>query len=322
MADHGQNEAHHATKSFHRVRFPEPLPEGLRHPVVAIGNFDGVHRGHKAVLADCRALARKSGNPAAVLTFEPHPRQHFRPGEPLFRLTSAEAKGDIVCDLGLQGIIEVPFNSALAALTAEQFVGDLLVGQLGVAGVAIGHDFHFGRGRGGSPDMLKEAGKHHGFGVSITEPVAGNGDIVSSSGIRNALARGDVAGANSALGHRWFVSAVVEHGEKRGRELGYPTANLRLDPGCALAHGIYAVEVRGEGFARAGVASFGRRPTFDNGRPLLEVFIFDFAGDLYGQLLTVTFAAYLRPERKFDSAEALIRQMDKDSAEARAVLSA
>jgi riboflavin kinase/FMN adenylyltransferase len=322
MADHVRSGEVMAEKPFHRVISPASLPDSLRRPVVAIGNFDGVHRGHKAVIGDCLLHARNLGNPAAVLTFEPHPRQYFRPDEPLFRLTPADDKADIVRDLGLDGVIETRFDAALASLTAEQFIDDLLVRQLGVAGVCIGHDFHFGRGRAGSPEMLRQAGQRHGFHVSVTEPVAGNGEVVSSSGIRNALAHGDIETANAALGHRWFVSAIVEHGEKRGRDLGYPTANLKLDQGCALAHGIYAVEVRGAGFYRPGVASFGRRPTFDNGRPLLEVFLFDFAGNLYGQRLTVAFAAYLRPELKFDSIEALIQQMDDDSARARQLLGA
>ncbi len=206
------------------------------------------------------------------------------------------------------------FNAALAGLPAEQFVSEILVGRLGVSGVAIGFDFHFGQGRGGSPAFLTEAGARYGFPVDVAPKLEDEGRPVSSGTIRTALEAGRVVEAAELLGYPWFVSGEVVHGEKRGRELGFPTANLRLDPACGLKHGIYAVRVGIGGARYDGVASFGRRPTFDNGAPLLEVFLFDFSGDLYGQVIDVALIGWIRPEEKFSSIEALMAQMNLDAA--------
>ena len=288
--------------------------------VVAIGNFDGVHRGHRAVIAAALARARTLGRPAAALTFEPHPRSVFRPDEPLFRLTDERAKLRLLAATGLDGAIVLRFDEALAGLSADDFISRILVGRFAVAGVAIGFDFHFGLNRAGSPDFLAAQGAKLGFAVDVVPRFEDAGRPVRSGPIRAALAAGRVAEASELLGYPWFVSAEVVHGDKRGRELGYPTANLRVDPACGLAHGIYAVRV-GIGERRYdGVASFGRRPMFDQGTVLLEVFLFDFSGDLYGKVIDIAFIDWIRPELKLDSVEALVRRMDEDSRLARAAL--
>ena len=302
------------------LRGDAPADSALRGAVVAIGNFDGVHRGHRAVIAAAQARARALGRPAAALTFEPHPRSVFRPAEPLFRLTDERAKLRLLAASGLDGAIVLRFDAALAQLSAQDFVADILVGRFAVAGVAIGFDFHFGLNRTGSPDYLRAQGEALGFAVDIVPRFEDAGRPVRSGPIRAALGAGRVAEANELLGYPWFVSAPVVHGDKRGRELGYPTANLKLDPNCALKHGIYAVRV-GIGERRYdGVASFGRRPMFDQGTVLLEVFLFDFSGDLYGETIDVAFIEWLRPELKFDSVDALIRQMNEDAKLARNAL--
>jgi len=292
----------------------------LRGAVVAIGNFDGVHGGHRAVIAAALSRAGALGKPAAALTFEPHPRAVFRPEEPLFRLTDARAKLRLLAATGLDGAIVLTFDAALAAVPAEDFVAGILVERLAVSGVAIGFDFHFGAERKGSPDFLAAQGRKHGFAVDIVPRFEDEGRPVRSGPIRAALAAGEVVEAAELLGYPWFVSGEVVHGDKRGRELGFPTANLRVDPACGLRHGIYAVRVGIGGRRYDGVASFGRRPMFDIGTTLLEVFLFDFAGDLYGQTIDVAFIAWIRLELKFDSVAALVHRMHDDSALARAAL--
>jgi len=305
---------------FAVVRGEGSADHALDGAVVAIGNFDGVHRGHRAVIAAAQARARALGRPAAALTFEPHPRRFFRPDEPLFRLTDERAKLRLLAGTGLDGAVVLPFDAALAGLSAADFVARILVGRFAVAGVAIGFDFHFGLNRAGSPDYLAAQGAKLGFAVDIVPRFEDNGRPVRSGPIRAALAAGRISEANELLGYPWFVSGKVVHGDKRGRELGYPTANLRLDPGCALAHGIYAVRV-GVGERRYdGVASFGRRPMFDQGTVLLEAFLFDFSGDLYGEVIDVAFVDWIRPELKLDSVADLVRRMDEDSRLARAAL--
>ncbi|WP_067341084.1 bifunctional riboflavin kinase/FAD synthetase [Stappia indica] len=300
------------------AEFPAALADG----VVAIGNFDGVHRGHQAVLGEALEIARTQSVPAFALTFEPHPRTVFNPDKPVFRLTPEPMKARVMAATGLDGMVSLPFTRAFAGLEAEAFVHEILRDKLHIRHAVTGYDFHFGRGRRGTPDFLRAAGQSDDFGVTIVTAATDEaGEAVSSSRVRAALAAGDVVEANALLGYRWSVAADVRHGEKRGRDLGYPTANLALPAETELAHGIYAVRARANGGEWIdGVASFGRRPTFDNGAPLLEVFLFDFSGDLYGQTLQVMLAARLRAEERFDSVEALIAQMDRDSAEARAVL--
>jgi riboflavin kinase / FMN adenylyltransferase len=308
------------SQPFVVVRGEAPGDRALDGAVVAIGNFDGVHRGHRAVIAAARARAQTLGRPAAALTFEPHPRGFFRPDEPLFRLTDERAKLRLLAATGLAGAIVLRFDAALAGLSAEDFIARILVGRFAVAGVAIGFDFHFGLNRAGSPDYLAAQGAKLGFTVDVVPRFEDAGRPVRSGPIRAALAAGRVAEANELLGYPWFVSAAVVHGDKRGRAFGYPTANLRLDPACGLAHGIYAVRV-GVGERRYdGVASFGRRPMFDQGSVLLEAFLFDFSGDLYGEVIDVAFIDWIRPELKLDSVEDLVRRMDEDARLARAAL--
>ena len=292
----------------------------LRGATVAIGNFDGVHRGHKAVIAAALARARALGKPAAALTFEPHPRAFFNPDEPLFRLTPEPAKLRLLAATGLDGAIVLSFDAELAKLSAEDFVGRVLVDRFAISGAAIGFNFHFGANRAGSPEFLRAQGARHGFAVDIVPPLSDGGRPVSSGPIRAALAAGRLDDAAEFLGYPWFVSGTVIHGDKRGRELGFPTANLRLDPACALRHGIYAVRAAVAGRRYDGVASFGRRPMFDTGAVLLEIFLFDFSGDLYGADMDVAFIAWLRDEVVFASAKDLVRQMEEDSRDARAAL--
>jgi riboflavin kinase/FMN adenylyltransferase len=306
--------------SFAVVRDAGPGLDRLVRPVVAIGNFDGVHRGHREVLAKTMERARAAHRPAAVLTFEPHPRSFFQPDLASFQLTSEAAKLRLLAATGLDGAIVLTFDAALAALSAEEFVEHILVERLAITGAVIGFNFHFGQHRRGTPEFLIAQGARHGFTVDVVAPFHHHGRRVSSGAVRDALTAGHVAEANELLGYPWFVTAQVVHGDKRGRDLGYPTANLRLGPDCGLKHGIYAVRV-GLGEARYdGVASFGRRPMFDTGAVLLEVFLFDFSGDLYGAALDVAFIAWIRPELNFDSVEDLVRRMDDDSRLARRAL--
>jgi riboflavin kinase/FMN adenylyltransferase len=294
--------------------------EALAGAVVAIGNFDGVHRGHKAVIAAAQQRAAALGRPAAALTFEPHPRSFFHPGEPLFRLTDATTKLRLLAATGLDGAIVLTFDEALANLSAKDFVKRILVERFAVAGAAIGFNFHFGASRAGSPDFLVAEGKRHGFAVDIVPPLRDGGRPVSSQPIREALAAGRLDAAAELLGYPWFLSGTVIHGDKRGRELGFPTANLKPDRSCGLRHGIYAVRAAVGGRRYDGVASFGRRPMFDAGTVLLEIFLFDFSGDLYGADMDVAFIGFLRDEAKFASADELIRQMQEDARLARDVL--
>ncbi len=306
---------------------PETPPPGLAGAVVAIGNFDGVHRGHQAVIARAHALAAELGRPTAVLTFEPHPADYFAGRPTIFRITPPAAKALALSRLGtVDGMVVRSFDAGLASLGAEAFVAEVLVRRLGIAAAVVGYDFHFGKARAGTPAFLAEAGRRHGFAVAIIDKIVADaqGDLaaVSSTAIRRALETGDVARAATLLGRHHFVLGPVVHGEKLGRTLGFPTANLRLDPAARLAHGIYAVRVRTEAGEFGGVASYGRRPTFDNGAPLLESVLFDFSGDLYGQDIEVDFIAWIRGEEKFASVEALVARMKVDAAEARAILQA
>jgi riboflavin kinase/FMN adenylyltransferase len=306
-------------KNFLVVRDSAPN-DALRGAVVAIGNFDGVHRGHRAVIGVAIERARALGKPAAALTFEPHPRAFFHPGEPLFRLTDEAAKLRLLASTGLDGAIVLTFDAALAGLSAEDFVRRILVERFAVSGAVIGFNFHFGMKRAGSPDFLQAQGKQYGFTVDVVPRFEDAGRPVSSGPIREALAAGRLKDAAEFLGYPWFVSGEVIHGDKRGRELGFPTANLKLDAGCGLRHGIYAVRVAVDGKRYDAVANFGRRPMYDTGVVLLEVFVFDFAGDLYGKTIDVAFIDFIREERMFDSADALITQMQDDSRRAREAL--
>jgi len=308
------------TSDFTVIRDTTPataIPQGA---VVAMGNFDGVHLGHRAVIAAALRMGIAHGRPALAVTFEPHPRSFFSPNSPQFRLTDETNKLRLLAGTGLAGAVVMTFDKARAGTSAQDFIHHDLIERLGISGIAVGYDFHFGKGRAGSPSLLVSEAPRLGIEVDVQAHVDIEERPVSSSAIRMALAEGQIADATAMLGGPWFVTGEVIHGEKRGRDLGYPTANIRLDKHCSLKHGIYAVRV-GRGAQRFdAVASFGRRPTFDNGAPLLEVYLFDFSGDLYGAVLDIAFIGFIRDELRFDRVDALVRQMADDSARARAAL--
>lgn len=309
--------------AFQHILATAPLPADLRGGVVAIGNFDGVHRGHQTVLERALAEAGRRQVPALVLTFEPHPRKVFKPDMPLFVLTPPPMKAGLLSLLGFAALVEQPFTRDFASLSAEAFVTDVLERNLGITHAVTGFDFHFGKDRQGGPAYLMAAGERHGFGVTLVDAFRDEGhEVVSSSRIRGLLSEGAVAEAAGLLGYRFTVESEVVGGQQIGRTLGFPTANMRLSTEAALKEGIYAVRFRrADGTLHDGVASFGRRPTVDdNGAPLLETFVFDFSGDLYGEVCQVSFFGFLRPEVKFEGLDALVAQMKRDEAEARALL--
>ncbi|MET1413945.1 bifunctional riboflavin kinase/FAD synthetase [Roseibium sp. HPY-6] len=309
------------SSSFLHVEDLDAFPEDLKGGIVAIGNFDGVHRGHRAVLDAALGLGRGTHHPVFAMSFEPHPRTVFNPSRPVYRLTPPPLKVEMLKVCGLDGALILPFTKDFAGIEANAFVQNILIDTLGISHAVTGYDFHFGKARQGTPDYLRTAGAEHGFGVTIVQREEDEGaEVISSTRIRDSLAEGDIAQANALLGYRWFFEARVEHGDKRGRDLGYPTANLHMSSDCPLLQGIYAVKIKTENGWFDGVASYGRRPTFDSGAVVFEVFLFDFTGDLYGQSLRVHLVSHLRGEEKFESAEALIAQMDRDSEEARAAL--
>jgi riboflavin kinase/FMN adenylyltransferase len=311
------------SEPFRRICGGERLPAALRGGVVAIGNFDGVHRGHQAVLQRALDEASRLGVPAIVLTFEPHPRKVFRPEAPLFILTPPPMKARLLAELGFDAVVEQAFTRDFASQDAETFVTRVLEENLGIGHAVTGFDFHFGKNRQGGPAYLMAAGERHGFGVTLVDAFRDEGaEIVSSSRIRELLASGEVAEAAGLLGYRFTVEAEVIGGKQLGRTLGFPTANMVLSQEAELKHGIYAVRLRrADGSLHDGVASFGRRPTVDeDGAPLLETFVFDFSGDLYGETCSVSLFGYLRSEKKFDGLDALTMQMKRDEEEARALL--
>ncbi len=298
-----------------------------RGAVVAIGNFDGVHRGHEAVIGTAGYLARAAGAPHAVLTFEPHPRRFFRPDDPPFRLTPFRAKSRRVEALGVDLLFTLHFDASFAAQTAEDFVDTVLARNLGVRHVVVGYDFVFGHGRRGTPALLRERGAARGFGVTIVDPVQGDGGAVcSSTRVRDLLIAGQPRKAATLLGRFWEIEGRVERGDERGRLIGFPTANLLLDDYLRPAAGVYAVRAGIEESGRTvwydAVANLGRRPTFGGSDLRLEVHIFDFSGDLYGRHLCAALIEHLRPEQKFSGVEALKAQISSDARRAREVLKA
>ncbi|MBX9882977.1 MAG: bifunctional riboflavin kinase/FAD synthetase [Sphingomonas sp.] len=293
-------------------------PERLRGGIVALGNFDGFHLGHQAVVGRAVARARAEGRPALVATFDPHPVRHFKPDAAPFRLTTLDQRARLFAEAGAQAMVVFQFDAALAALTAEEFVARRLCDLLGAGGVVTGEDFTFGRARGGDVRVLAELGARHGFSVDTVAPVAFEGAPVSSSRIRALLQAGDPRGAARLLTRPFAVQGVVQHGDKLGRTIGYPTANIALGSYLRPAYGIYAVRARlADGRVLGGAANLGIRPSFDPPKELLEAYLFDFSGDLYGETIEIALIDYLRPEAKFDSLEALTAQMDADCAEAR-----
>ena len=297
------------------------LDPATRGTSVAMGNFDGVHRGHQSVIA----LARGHG-PLGVVTFEPHPRQFFAPAAPAFRLMNPDARASRLAKLGVQHLFELPFDTTLASLTPEVFASDVLADGLGLAHVVVGEDFRFGKGRAGSAEDLAALGREHGFAVTIAPLMKESGEEISSTAIRRALTEGRPRDAAAMLGHWHRIEGMVIHGEKRGRDLGYPTANMSVDGLHLPRLGVYAVKVdvlTGPYTGSfIGAASLGVRPMFGENRPNLETFLFDFSGDLYDQQLSVAFVDYLRPEMKFDGLPGLIAQMQADCTRAREILAA
>ena len=299
----------------------EHLPASGRGASIAIGNFDGVHRGHQALLAKAKIEGKKIGAPLGALIFEPHPQEFFKPDGPRFRLTPFRAKARLLENYGTDILYALHFDKALASLTAEEFVEKVLIQGMHVRHIVVGEDFQFGKGRTGNTQLLKALGGPHGYAVTIFDPV-GAGDVpkISSTRIRELLRDGKPAEAARLLGHWWTVEGRVAHGDKRGRTLGFPTANVSLEGTLEPALGIYAVRVEVNGLRYGGAASYGRRPTFDKKDVLLEVNIFDFKGDIYGQSIVVEFISFLRPEIKFASVDELVAQMKADVDEARRIL--
>ena len=304
------------------VRSLQGTPLWARGAAVALGNFDGVHRGHQVVLRAARDAARQDGCAFGVLTFEPHPRTLFRPEAAPFRLTPFRGKALRLREEGVEVLYVGHFTRAFSRLSARAFVEELLVGALGVRHVAVGQDFVFGQGRGGNASLLREMAQQGGFGLSVVAPAGESpGALFKSSAARTLLTEGRPRDAAEILGAWWRVTGRVRHGDARGRTLGYPTANIALGPLLRPRFGIYAVWASIEGEAsRPAVASLGLRPMFQGDVPLLEVHLFDFAGDLYGRHLCVDVVEFLRPEQTFTDVAALVRQMDADSARARAIL--
>ena len=297
----------------------DAVPADLKGAVVAVGNFDGVHRGHQALLNVARQTAERAGRPWGVLTFEPHPRTFFRPSEPVFRLTPAPLKARLIAALGASFTAVLDFDRELAALEPADFVTRHLVERLGVTHVVTGYDFHFGRGRKGSPATMVDFGAAKGFGVTIVDQVTDDGDLHSpfaSSSIRQALHHGHVAEAAHELGYYWTIMGEVVRGDQRGRSIGFPTLNIILEAGAEPFRGIYAVRVRDAALKGnihwPGAGYFGDRPTFDTGRTFLEAFLIGFDGDLYGRTLMVELVDLIRPDRRFDSISGLIAQMQED----------
>lgn len=300
-----------------------PVPARYRGGIVALGNFDGFHLGHQAVIGRAVALARARGVPALVATFDPHPVRYFKPDLPPFRLTTLDQRARLFAAAGADAMVVFGFDAALAGLTAQAFVDERLIGNLGVGGVVTGADFTFGKARGGNVAVLAALGQANGFACETVSAVTAGDDAVSSSRIRDLLKGGDPAGAARLLTRPFAIQGKVQHGDKVGRTIGYPTANIDMGSYLRPAYGIYAVRARlADGRVVDGAANIGIRPTFDPPKELLEVFLFDFAEDLYGQVIEVQLIAYLRPEAKFDGLEALVAQMDADCAAARVVLAA
>jgi riboflavin kinase/FMN adenylyltransferase len=294
------------------------IPGRFRSGIVALGNFDGFHKGHQAVVGRAIKRARDDGRPALVATFDPHPVRFFKPDTPPFRLTSLNQRERLFAEAGADGMIVFPFNAALAGLTAEEFVAQRLGG---IAGVVTGEDFTFGKGRSGNVGILAELGAKYGFVAEAVSPVADGGEVISSSRIRDALEAGDCATATALLTRPFAVEGVVQHGDKNGRQLGFPTANIDMGSYLRPRYGIYAVRGRlPDGRKLDGAASIGIRPQFHPPKELLEPHFFDFEGDLYGQTIEIEFHAFLRDEEKFESLEALTLQIEQDCEQAREAL--
>lgn len=310
-------------RSIPRLDGNAPIPAAFRGGVVALGNFDGVHAGHQAVIGAAVTEARRRGVPALVATFDPHPVRHFQPDAPPFRLTTLDQRQRYLAEAGADAMVVFSFGPHLASVTAEDFVRNWLAGHLGVTGVVTGEDFTFGKGRSGNIAVLADLGAAHGMTAQAVGAVSDADGPISSSRIRAALQAGDCEAATRLLTRPFAVAGDVAHGDKNGRKLGFPTANVDMGNYLRPRYGIYAV--RGhlpDGRIVDGAANLGIRPTFDPPKELLEPHFFDFSGDLYGQMIEVAFISFLRPEQKFETLDALMAQMGQDCDKARAILAA
>jgi riboflavin kinase/FMN adenylyltransferase len=304
-----------------RLIHDQPIPDELRGAIIALGNFDGFHLGHQAVVGRAVQRGAHERRPVIVATFDPHPVRHFKPDAPPFRLTTLDQRQRLFAQVGADAMLVFNFGAELASTTAEDFVAGILGNRFGAAGVVTGEDFTFGKGRGGNAEVLRDLGGRHGIVAETVEAVLIDGVRISSGKIREALQAGDPATATKMLTRPFAIEGTVIHGDKRGRDLGWPTANMELGKYLRPKYGIYAVRISlDDGSEHAGVASLGVRPTFDPPKELLEAVLFDFDGDLYGRTIEVALHDYLREEMKFASLDALKAQMDADAEEARRLL--
>jgi len=304
-----------------RLTLAGGIPDTLKGNILALGNFDGFHLGHQAVVSRAVARAFHERRPVIVATFDPHPVRFFKPDVPPFRLTTLDQREDLFAHAGADAMLVFEFGAELASMDAEEFVSKVLAGKIGTAGVITGDDFSFGKGRTGDAALLARVGAEHGIAAEAVLQVVLDGERISSGRVREALVAGDTATATRMLSRDYAIEGVVERGDARGRKLGYPTANLSLGDYQRPKYGVYAVRVTlGDGSEHPGVASLGVRPTFEPARELLEAHLFDFEGDLYGQRIEVALHSYIREEKKFDGVEPLIAQMREDEAKARHLL--
>ncbi len=304
-----------------RLSSRDPMPGPLRGAVAALGNFDGFHLGHQAVAGEAIRQAKAAGKPAIIATFDPHPVRHFAPLATPFRLTSLDQRQRLFEAAGADAMLVFEFDAEMAATSADDFIAKLLVKRLGLSGVVTGEDFTFGKARGGNMDVLREHGAPLGLSSTAVGPVTDAGGVISSSRIREALKAGDCAAATTLLTRPFAVEGPVIHGDKNGRKLGFPTANIFMSGYVRPQYGVYAVRGRlSDGTVLDGAANIGIRPQFDPPKELLEPHFFDFDGDLYGQKIEVEFHSFLRPEAKFDGLDALMAQIGQDCADAKAIL--
>ena len=302
------------------IENPVRVPDNLQGGVLALGNFDGVHRGHQAVIGEAMALGRGAGRPVGVMTFDPHPRKFFQPNATMFTLTPTQQKISLFNSLGCDFTGVMTFDESLAGLSGDAFIRNVLYGVWRAGHIVVGYNFFFGKGRSGSPQLLTEIGQEVGFDVTVLSPASDDGEVFSSSAVRDFLRAGDVRGAADILGYWWTVAGVVESGAGIGKQIGYPTANVMLESGQDLHHGIYAARVRIDGRRFDAAAYLGRRPTFDNGIAKLEVYLFDFDSNLYGREIDVELIDFIRSDQSFENAESLVLQMNDDCAKARSIL--
>ena len=300
----------------------EAVPEPLRGAIIALGNFDGFHRGHQEVAGEAIRWAREEGRPVIVATFDPHPVRFFKPDTPPFRLTTLEQRQELYIAAGASAMLVFHFDQELASTTAEDYISEILAKRLGIAGIVTGEDFTFGKARGGNVKVLADTGSEFGIRTRTIGPVGSDDEVISSSRIRQALQNGDPQEAMRLLTRPFAIRGIVEHGDKRGRDIGYPTANLSVESYLRPKFGVYAVTGRilATGQELQGAANIGIRPQFEPPKELLEPYFFDFSGDLYGQEIEVSFHHFLRGEAKFDSLEALIEQIDVDCRQAAELL--